>query len=370
MAISKYGSINEDGDSNDRENREVRSNHIHVEESQRYSNLRQAIAGFFLALLSGGLFTANNFVINQYNVNVGDLLFVRMILQLTIYTSISFYRNEPMLHGTSRQKINIIFQGIFSSLTMTTALASVTYMAVPDALCIVFSCPVVTIILSAIFLGDKLTVFKIIAGLQLLVGVILVCKPPFLFGSSDTIGEHDSYYLGVLLATISCLAGGSMNVMVSLCRHVSSNILVSWSAVSGVLMSVIYCLSEGTSSILSDRIFDTTWTQWATFFGLSLSGLVAFNTLTLSLQLISPNLVAGLRCLELVIAFSVQGIISNSLPDVVSSIGGTLIIFGVIILAIQNSLVKYTKMMLKWIEDYGGQSVSDFENQYTRLVSN
>ena len=110
MAISKYGSINEDGDSNDRENREVRSNHIHVEESQRYSNLRQAIAGkfffvyihfitfsnlhlgFFLALLSGGLFTANNFVINQYNVNVGDLLFVRMILQLTIYTSISFYR--------------------------------------------------------------------------------------------------------------------------------------------------------------------------------------------------------------------------------------------------------------------------------------
>ena len=46
MAISKYGSINkEDGDSNDRENREVRSNYIQIEESQRYSNLRQAIAG-------------------------------------------------------------------------------------------------------------------------------------------------------------------------------------------------------------------------------------------------------------------------------------------------------------------------------------
>ena len=179
-----------------------------------------------------------------------------------------------MLLFGSQSKTNVL--GIFSSLTMTTALASVTYMAVPDALCIVFSCPVVTIILSAIFLGDKLTVFKIIAGLQLLVGVILVCKPPFLFGSSDTIGEHDSYYLGVLLASISCLAGGSMNVMVSLCRHVSSNILVSWSAVSGVLMSVIYCLSEGTSSILSDRIFDTTWTQWATFFGLYIVFLLIF----------------------------------------------------------------------------------------------
>ena len=108
-----------------------------------------------------------------------------------------------------------------------------------------------------------------------------------------------------------------MNVMVSRLKHVSSNILVLWSAVSGVLMSVIYCLSEGTSSILSYRIYETTWIQWTTFIGLSiffcsnismiiivglsLSGLIAFTTLTLSLQLISPNIVASLRCLELVL---------------------------------------------------------------------
>merc|ERR1719445_1294823 len=144
-----------------------------------------------------------------------------------------------------------------------------------------------------------------------------------------------------------------MNVMVSTCKHVPSNILVSWSAVSGVIMSVIYCLSEGSSGILSDRILETSWSQWMTFFGLSLSGLVAFTTLTLSLQLISPNLVASLRCLELVLAFSVQAIISGSMPDVISSIGGTLIILGVIILAFQDSLVKYSKQLMKWIDEYG-----------------
>ena len=40
--------------------------------------------------------------------------------------------------------------------------------------------------------------------------------------------------------------------------------------------------------------------------GLAVSGLVAFTTLTRSLQLISPNLVASLRCLELVLAFLLQ----------------------------------------------------------------
>ena len=61
-------------------------------------------------------------------------------------------------------KIHQIVTGISSSLLMMTALASMTYMAVPDALCIVFASPLVTIILSAVILGEKLTFFKIIAG--------------------------------------------------------------------------------------------------------------------------------------------------------------------------------------------------------------
>jgi len=355
MAPTEYGSINEDDD---------------ITEYVQESNIRHILTGFFLALLCGGLFTANNFIINQYEVNAGDLLLVRTILQLTIYISICFYRNEELLPGSSQQRIIIIFQGLASSLTFTTALSSVTYMEVPDALCIVFACPVVTIILSAIFLGDTLTASKIIAGFQLFIGVILVCKPPFLFGSSNNPApkEHHSYYVGVLLAVTACLSGGSMNVMVSRLKHVSSNILVLWSAVSGILMSVIYCLSEGTSSILSYKIYETTWIQWTTFIGLSLSGLIAFTTLTLSLQLISPNIVASLRCLELVLAFSVESIITGSMPDIVTSTGGALIILGVIILSLQDYLAKYTKEMIMWIVQSRRSSVSDFENQYTSLI--
>ena len=63
------------------------------------------------------------------------------------------------------QLINYFFNlsGVAAAMTFITALASVTYMAVPDALCIVFSCPVVTIILSAIILKDRLTVAKVMS---------------------------------------------------------------------------------------------------------------------------------------------------------------------------------------------------------------
>ena len=62
--------------------------------------------------------------------------------------------------------------------------------------------------------------------------------------------------------------------------------------------------------------------------GLALSGLLAFTTLTRSLQLISPNLVASLRTLELVLAFCVQSIVTGLAPGLLSCLGGGLILIG------------------------------------------
>ena len=62
--------------------------------------------------------------------------------------------------------------------------------------------------------------------------------------------------------------------------------------------------------------------------GLAVSGLLAFTTLTRSLQLISPNLVASLRSLELVLAFLVQAVITGQPPQTLSWLGGGLILIG------------------------------------------
>ena len=50
-------------------------------------------------------------------------------------------------------------------------------------------------------------------------------------------------------------------------------------------------------------------------------------------------------------AFSVQSLITGSTPDLVTSVGGVLIILGVVILAIQDSLVRYMELVMKWMEE-------------------
>ena len=72
--------------------------------------------------------------------------------------------------------------------------------------------------------------------------------------------------------------------------------------------------------------------------GLSTCGLVAFTTLTLSLQLVSPNMVSSLRCLEMVVAFLVQSVITGRAPNILSSIGGGLITLGIVILGAEERI--------------------------------
>ena len=110
----------------------------------------------------------------------------------------------------------------------------------------------------------------------------------------------------------------------------------------GLLASLAYCLASPTSVLLTPSSWAlVTPDMVAMYTGLSVSGLLAFTTHTRSLQLACPNLVSSLGCTELVLAFIVQSLITGQSPDMLSSIGGVLIVTGVIILALQAGSGQY-----------------------------
>ena len=127
----------------------------------------------------------------------------------------------------------------------------------------------VTIFLSAIMLRDKLNIVKIIAGILLLTGVILVCKPPFtlLNISIDPIQTDEMFTIGVVLAVIACVSGGFMDVLIAKCVSVSASVLVLWTAVLGFLIAVTYGLLHPGSYILSTNVVNIPARDWAIFFG-------------------------------------------------------------------------------------------------------
>jgi len=337
--VVRYGAVEDTEE-------EVNDNISEDSATSWYSH-KSILLGVVLSLISGALFTTNNFIINQFGVVVSDAVLVRCVIQIIIFTFLILYSGDTILPEYTKKKLFTVSQGVIGAISFITSLASVSFMPVPDALCIIFACPVVTIVLSAVMLGDKLNCVKCFSGTVLLLGVILVCQPPFIFPNhpsgegpaSFLMSSHDGlYYVGVALAGTACLTGGLMDVLIAKCEGVSTPVLVNWSAVSGLLITVSSSQALPGGRILSYDIFKITLADWIILIGLAASGLMAFTCMTLALKLISPNLVSSLRTLELVLAYGVQALVTGENPDVLSSIGGGLILCGVLVLTFQDKI--------------------------------
>ena len=57
-------------------------------------------------------------------------------------------------------------QGLFGSLIMLTSVSCIKFMPVADAITLMFTTPLFTIVLAAVFLKDKVTIIKTISGNQ------------------------------------------------------------------------------------------------------------------------------------------------------------------------------------------------------------
>merc|ERR1712016_19809 len=103
--------------------------------------------------------------------------------------------------------------------------------------------------MAAIFLGHRLRLFRISLGLLLLIGVVLVIQPPFIFPDyKDVIQNYfiksqfhtwlqiqtsrkefnyrtKFYYIGVIIALSAALAKGVLNICVNQCAKIKSTVL-------------------------------------------------------------------------------------------------------------------------------------------------
>jgi drug/metabolite transporter (DMT)-like permease len=87
-------------------------------------------------------------------------------------------RRMKFMHGL------LIIQGICNGLCGVGEAISYTFMPIGDATAIIFSSPLPSMLLSRIFLKERLGLYMVTCGLVLYLGVLLVVHPPFLFHHS------------------------------------------------------------------------------------------------------------------------------------------------------------------------------------------
>ena len=177
------------------------------------STLIYLFSGVTFSLLSGACFTGSNFLIKEFSADVSDVVLVRYVLQIIILSTVIFCMRERVWPQKTSDRFLTICQGLTGSMNVITGVAYVSFMPVADGLTLVFCSPAVTILLSTLVLGDKLTLAKTVSAIALVSGALLVCQPPAIFGSGS---QWDAgYMVGVGLASTSCVTGGLTIILIA-----------------------------------------------------------------------------------------------------------------------------------------------------------
>lgn len=298
--------------------------------------------GFFLATLSGVLFTVNNFLFQYLGLNVTEVLLTRSGLQAALLMILLSATCSPILPKGGLDCVLVVLQGLAAAVRVGLTFACLDHLPLGDALTIIFTEPLWTLLLAKLFLGTRVGWWKTIFGMVLIAGVVLCTQPPGIF-SSGVEKKHQevtrgSYFFGVLLAVLSATTGAASNVIIAGCREVSSLVLVFHSGLGGCLVALLYSAVD-TEDRINGLVVEVPGHDWLWLGILGVMGLSGYYALTRSLQLIPPTTVAVLRAMEIVLAYLIQGIVTGVVPNMMTVTGSSLVIISVVATAVEDTCI-------------------------------
>lgn len=142
-----------------------------------------AAAQFFFACMN----ITVKYFLSITNISVSTLILVRMgITSLGCVIALGLiYRDPSAILGPHEARKLLFARGLAGMVGLYSSYKSYQGLSVSDAMSIGFLVPTLTAILGWVILRERCSVQEIVAGLACLVGVVLVSRPPFIFGHWD-----------------------------------------------------------------------------------------------------------------------------------------------------------------------------------------
>uniref|UniRef100_A0A8C9JIT3 Solute carrier family 35 member G1 n=1 Tax=Panthera tigris altaica TaxID=74533 RepID=A0A8C9JIT3_PANTA len=266
--------------------------------------------GLFYTLLSAFLFSVGSlFVKKVQDVHAVEISAFRCVFQMLVVIPCLIYRNGFI--GPKGQRIFLLLRGVLGSTAMILLYYAFQATSLADATVITFSSPVFTSIFAWIFLKEKYSPWDALFTAFTITGVILIVRPPFLFGASAA-GTDESYSVhlkGTFAAVAHAVfAAVTMVIIRKMGKSVDYFLSIWYYVVLGLLESVIVLFIIGEWSLPYcglDRLF---------LILIGLFGLGGQVFLTKALQIEKAGPVAIMKTMDVVFAFIFQIIFFNDMP--------------------------------------------------------
>ena len=344
---------------------------------------RPKLWGICLSLISGTVLLAMNAIVQKMKLHFADVLFTRAVFQSFLGLVLSLFRGESVWikevddgQNLYQMRILLFLFGFLAASFNTTDLIAITFIPLGDAMTIILSAVLPVVVLAAIFLKERLRLYKILCSILVVTGIVLVLRPPFLFENSvehdmqqnfntsiqhmtnNTLSEKleistklnnsefDSYYIGATAALIAMFSvAGTRTLIKFLLKNKSTKsfaLLLCYRNFANLIVAMVLPAFGGNQRILFPsvdvKMYDI-W-QWLGIVAVTIIGFIHYVTRYMAVKLISPTLVSFIRASEIVLAYVIQLVILGTKPYVTSLIGSGLVVVACIAIIFESLVIQ------------------------------
>ncbi|KAK2820403.1 hypothetical protein Q5P01_023362 [Channa striata] len=276
--------------------------------------------GLFFAFLSTVFFSIMAVLVKSIQgIHAIEISAIRCFFQMLFVVPLLIYHKTGFL-GPRDKRIYLVLRGFIGGNAMILLFYSVQQMPIADATVIMFSNPVFTSLLAWIFLKERCTIWDCVFTVFTLTGVILIARPPFLFG--DNIGGIESNYTNHIKGTFAAFAGAiaaacTFVILRKMGKSVHYCLSVWYYAVIGLIECIIVV------SVLGEwKLPFCGRDRWMLVL-IAVLGIAGQTFLTKALQIEKAGPVALMRTVDVLLAFTFQFFFFNRAPTW-WSLGGAL----------------------------------------------
>ncbi|XP_036192446.1 solute carrier family 35 member G1 isoform X1 [Myotis myotis] len=267
--------------------------------------------GLFYTLLSAFLFSvASLFVKKVQDLHAVEISAFRCVFQMLVVIPCLIYRKTGFI-GPKDLRIFLILRGVLGSTAMILLYYAFHTTSLADATVVSFSCPVFTSLFACMFLKEKYSLWDVLFTAFAITGVILIVRPPFLFGSNTEkiTGSYSDHLKGTFASLGHALfAALTLVILRKMGKSVDYFLTIWYYVVVGLVECVIILSVFGMWKLPNcgmDRLF---------LLLIGLFGLAAQVFLTKALQIEKAGLVALVKTMDVVFAFIFQIIFLHNIP--------------------------------------------------------
>jgi len=334
---------------------------------------RWPIFGGILALGSSLMYTFYGILIKKFNLDFVDNMFVRSMIQIPLLMVFVILRRKSLFlefseEATRREKVMkylvLMGSGFLTGFNEHISYLGVLYVPIGDAMTIIFTAPIFTMIFSFIFLRLRQGIWKIIFAFILIVGVILVVRPPFIFPQTiynletqyvnetylndDSVSKNGSmYWIGVGICVLAAACTGLINVVLNHLKDIDSGVMMFWNGFMSIFCSFAFLSIDHDSQIFFKH--DLNWNEMGELIALGAMGISAVWMVTGACKLLDPTICSVLRAQQLIFAYVAQTIVSQVIPYYLTFIGAGFVVLSAVCMSLEKYVVpKFPERLRKY----------------------